>query len=96
MKLLNELEKLKSFFQNHNTKAFKKQIDLLKNNFISEKEIEQISAFVDEMVKEEMKERNRAFYEIELQAALILNREVDRYSFSNKDISKKIGSMSIH
>ena len=89
MRLENELEKLKFFFQNHNTTAFKKQIALLKNSFTSEAEIEQIGLFIDEMVKEEMEERNRAFNEIKLQTALILNKELIPLSYIAKNYFKK-------
>jgi len=58
MELKNELEKLKSIFQNGNADEFKKQLYLLKDNFISEMEIKQMRVFIDEMVKEEIEERD--------------------------------------
>ena len=89
MELINELEKLKSFFQTHNTKEFKKQVDTLKNHFTSEADIKQMDAFIENMVKEEMKERDRMFNEIKLHAELIINKEIIPFSYIAKKYFKK-------
>ena len=89
MKLLNELEKLKFYFQGHNANAFKKQLALLKKNFISEVEIEQIDVFIEKMVNKEMELRNKEFNEIKLQAALIINKEIIPFSYIAKNYFHK-------
>ena len=89
MELINELEKLKTLFQNHNTNEFKKQLTLLKDNFTSETDAKQIDVFIDKMVKEEMAERDRSFNDIKLQTELILNKEIIPFSYIAKNYFKR-------
>ena len=89
MELLNELEKLQSFFQTQNTKEFKKQIERLKNHFTSETDVKQMDAFIENMIKVEMTERDRVFNEIKLQAELLINKEIIPFSYIAKNYFKK-------
>jgi len=89
MKLNDELNKLKSLTQNNNIREFKKQVDLLKNNFTSELEIRQIDEFIEAMIRDEMEEREIAFEEIKLRADLIFNKEIIPFSYIAKNYFKK-------
>ena len=89
MELKNELNKLKSLFQNYRTNEFKKQVNLLKDNFTSETDIKQMNEFIEALVHEEMKERDIAFNEIKLRADLILNKEIIPFSYIAKNYFKK-------
>ena len=89
MELKVELEKLKSHLQNSDTEAFKKQLKVLKDNFTSESNLNEMDEFIDEMVHENMAERDRAFDEIKLRAELILNKEIIPFSYIARNYFKK-------
>jgi len=89
MELRAELEKLRTFFQNSDTRAFKTQLKLLKDNFSSESDISEMDEYIDKMIAEEMVECDRAFNELKLKAELILNKDIIPFSYIAKKYFKK-------
>ena len=89
MELNVELEKLRNFFQNSDTSAFKTQLKLLKDHFTTESDISTMDEYIDKMVAEEMAERDRAFDEIKLRAELILHKEIIPFSYIAQTYFKK-------
>jgi len=89
MKLANQLEILKITYEAGDIEKFKEQYLLLKENFTSESEIEQIDNFVKKMQKESMEESYRNMEEIRLRCHLILNKEIIPVSYIAKNYFKK-------
>jgi len=88
MELKKELDKLQFYFGS-DVNEFKNQYKKIQENFISEKDIERISEFMENMVSSSSEETDRQMDEIQLRYKLIMNKDIIPFSYIAKNYFQK-------